>query len=212
MTSRLKIWVASLAITLIAVLHPANDAKAAPNDLVITVIGDSLSAGFKVDKKDALPAQLGEVLKEWGIYAKMVNAGVSGDTTTGGLARFDWSVPAETDLLIIALGANDGFRNVPPYTVKHNLEQMILKAKARNMKVVLAGMKALQNYGTSYELAFNRIYGDLSLKHGVPLYPFLLKDVLRVPSLNLPDGLHPNPRGIRIMAENLVPVVVDALR
>lgn len=207
MSARLKI----LVISLFALCHAAFSAQASDEELVITIIGDSLSAGYQIDKKDALPNQLGDVLGEQGVDATMVNAAISGDTTTGGLARFDWSVPDETDLLIIALGANDGLRHVPIETIEGNLDKMITMAKDRDMIVVLAGMRALQNYGNEYERAFAQIYGDLAAKHDVTLMPFLLKDVVRDETLNLSDGMHPNPKGVRIMAENLAPHVVDAL-
>lgn len=187
-------------------------AQAAPDEVVITILGDSLSAGYQIDKKDALPSQLGNVLAKEGVNAKMINAAISGDTTTGGLSRFDWSIPDETTLLIIALGANDGMRHVPIKTITDNLDQMITKAKARNMKVVLAGMRALQNYGDAYEQAFAKIYPSLAAKHDVALVPFLLDGVVREPALNISDGIHPNALGVRIMAENLLPHVVDALR
>ncbi len=207
MSARLKL----LVIALFSLWFSASAAQAGEDGLVITVLGDSLSAGYQIDKKDALPSQLGNVLAKQGINATMVNAAISGDTTTSGLARFDWSVPDETDVIIIALGANDGLRHVPVKNIQSNLEQMILKAKERHMIIILAGMRALQNYGTAYEQAFAKMYPTLAAKHDVTLMPFLLKDVVRVEALNLSDGMHPNALGVRIMAENLAPHVVDAL-
>lgn len=179
---------------------------------VVTMLGDSLTAGYGLPPAHALPKQIENVLREQGVETVFINAGVSGDTTAGGLARFEWSVPDNTDLLIIELGGNDGLRGLPVPEAMFNLDEIIKKAHAQNMPVLLLGIRALRNYGQKYAQDFDLMYELLAKKHNVPLYPHMLRGVAMNPGLNQKDMLHPNAKGARIIAENLAPHVVDALK
>jgi acyl-CoA thioesterase-1 len=142
----------------------------------------------------------------------MVNAGVSGDTTSGGLERLDWSVSADTDAVILELGANDALRGIDPKVPQKSLEEIVKRLKARNIAVLLCGMLAPPNYGTDYAKQFNAIYPDLAKKYDVPLYPFFLEGVATVSRLNQPDGLHPTAEGIDVVVKNIMPTVEAFLR
>jgi acyl-CoA thioesterase I len=139
------------------------------------------------------------------------NAGVSGDTSSGGLERLDWSVPDGTSLVILELGANDALRGVDPAVTRANIDTMLTRLKARGIPVILAGMLAPPNMGASYANAFNAIYPDMAEKHGVPLYPFFLDGVITMPDLLLNDGMHPNAKGVARIVEGILPQVLDAL-
>ena len=174
---------------------------------VILDFGDSLTAGYGLAPEQAFPARLQAGLGQQGIEVRVINAGVSGDTTAGGLARLDWALADKPDLVILALGANDALRGIAPATVRDNLDKMIQKIEANGAKVLLVGMLAPPNWGAEYESAFDRIFPDLAKVHDVQLYPFFLEGVAMKPELNQPDGLHPNERGVAVMVDLLVPVV-----
>ena len=171
----------------------------------IVVLGDSLSAGFGLSAPDALPAKLERALKAKGIAVAVENAGVSGDTAAGGLARLDWSVPDGTDAVILELGANDTLRGADPKATRATLDAIIRKLKERKIAVLLAGMYAPRNLGPDYAKAFDAIYPELAAEHGLILYPFILEGVQGVPSLNLPDGMHPTAAGVDVMVKGLLP-------
>lgn len=173
----------------------------------LVVLGDSLSAGYKLPRGSGFPEQLQWRLNKDGYQVKVSNAGVSGDTTAGGLARLGWSVPKGTDAVIVELGANDALRGVNPKQTYKNLDRLIGKLKARKIKVLLAGMEAPRNLGSRYVKSFGKIYPDLAKKHNVRLYPFFLKGVVLQRSLLLEDGLHPNEQGVAVMVENIMPHV-----
>jgi len=173
----------------------------------IVAFGDSLTAGHGVLTRDSYPAKLEAVLRAKGYNVTIANAGVSGDTTAQGLARVDWSVPQGTQAVILEFGANDMFRGVPPATVKHNLEAIIQKLKARHIEVMLAGMYATRNLGKEYYTAFDAIYRDLAQKYGLVLMPFFLEGVVGIRTLNQPDGIHPTSAGIDIMVKKSLPSV-----
>jgi acyl-CoA thioesterase I len=173
----------------------------------LVVLGDSLSAGYKLPRGSGFPEQLQVRLNKTGYQIRISNAGVSGDTTAGGLARLGWSVPKGTDAVIVELGANDALRGVNPKQTYKNLDALIGKLKARNIKVLLAGMEAPRNLGSHYVKSFGKIYPDLAKKHNVSLYPFFLKGVALQRSLLLRDGLHPNEQGVAIMVKNIMPHV-----
>ena len=178
----------------------------------ILAFGDSLTAGFGLAAQQAFPVRLEARLREQGIAARIVNAGVSGDTTAGGLARLDWALADKPDLVILALGANDALRAIDPATVRRNLDQMIAKVQASGAKLLLLGMLAPPNWGKEYQQDFDRIYPDLAQAHGVPLYPFFLEGVAMNPELNQPDGLHPNERGVAVMVDHIAPLVAKLLQ
>jgi acyl-CoA thioesterase-1 len=174
---------------------------------VIVDFGDSLTAGYGLMPEQAFPARLDAWLGQHGIAARVVNAGVSGDTTTDGLARLDWTLADKPDLVILALGANDALRGIDPATVHDNLDKMIQKIVATGAKVLLLGMLAPPNWGEAYDRAFDRIFPDLARDHQVTLYPFFLEGVAMKPDLNQPDGLHPNARGVDLLVDRIGPVV-----
>jgi acyl-CoA thioesterase-1 len=194
----------SSALFLAALLFAA---PAGARTLQIVDIGDSLTAGLGLPADEAFPARLEARLKEDGLSVQIANAGVSGDTTAGGLARLDWALGDKPDLVILALGANDALRGTDPATVKANLDKMIDKIEASGAKLLLLGMLAPPNWGKGYEEAFDRIYPDLAKTHRVPLYPFFLEGVAMNPDLNQPDGLHPNQKGVGVLVDRIAPVV-----
>ncbi len=174
---------------------------------VILDFGDSLTAGYGLAPEQAFPARLEAALRQRGIEVRVVNAGVSGDTTAGGLTRLDWALADKPDLVILALGANDALRGIDPATVRDNLDKMIRKIEAGGAKVLLVGMLAPPNWGAEYKSAFDRIFPELARVHDVPFYSFFLEGVAMNPELNQPDGLHPNERGVAVLVDRLAPVV-----
>lgn len=173
----------------------------------IVVFGDSLAAGHGLPESAGFPARLEARLKAEGIDVRVVDAGVSGDTTAGGMARLDWTLTDKPALVIMELGANDALRGIDPKVVRANLEGMIAKIQATGAKLLLAGMKAPANWGEAYQKEFERIYPELAHAHGVALYPFFLDGVAMDPQLNQPDGLHPNERGVAVVVERIAPYV-----
>jgi acyl-CoA thioesterase-1 len=175
----------------------------------IVVLGDSLSAGLGLPAQDAFPAKLDAALKRKGIAATIINAGVSGDTASGGLERLAWSVPDGTDGVILELGANDMLRGVDPAVTRKALDAIIAKLKARNVAILLCGMKAAPNMGADYVDAFDAIYPALASTHGVVFYPFFLEGVAADRALNQPDGLHPTAAGVDVIVERILPKVEE---
>jgi acyl-CoA thioesterase-1 len=178
---------------------------------VILDFGDSLTAGYGVPAAQAFPARLEAWLHVRGIAARVVNAGVSGDTTAGGLARLDWALADKPDLVILALGANDALRGIEPSTVRDNLDKMIERIEANGAKVLLLGMLAPPNWGEEYKRAFDQIFPELAHLHHLPLYPFFLEGVAMNPELNQPDGLHPNEKGVAVLVDRIAPVVAGMI-
>ncbi|TBZ98745.1 MULTISPECIES: arylesterase [Rhizobium] len=204
----MRFKVAALQFTVIAVsliFAAAADART----INLVGFGDSLMAGYQLSPGDGFPEKLQAALKAKGLDVTIANAGVSGDTTTGGLARIDWSVPDGTDGVILELGANDALRGIPPEESEKNLDQMIIRLKERGIAVLLAGMMAPPNMGADYAARFNPIYQKLSEKHGLPLYAFFLDGVALEAGLKLDDGMHPNARGIDVMVEKMEPAVTN---
>ena len=185
---------------------------AEPRPLTITVLGDSLTAGYGLDGDSAFPAQLQTALREAGWPVTVINAGVSGDTTAAGRARLDWVLQEAPDMLIIQLGANDMLRGLPPESARTNLDDIITRGKSRATQVILAGMQAPLNLGLAYRREFNRIYPDLAEKHDIPLYPFFLEGVARKSELNLDDGIHPNAQGIQEIVRRFTPFLLRHLK
>jgi acyl-CoA thioesterase-1 len=169
----------------------------------IVALGDSLTAGLGLPSTQAYPALLQQKLDANGYAYEVINAGVSGDTSAGGLRRLDWSLEGDVRVLIVALGANDGLRGLPAKELKSNLERIITRAKDRGIGVILAGMEAPPNYGREYTAAFRGVYTDLAREHDLPFLPFLLDKVAGVTSLNQADGIHPNAQGAAIVADAL---------
>jgi acyl-CoA thioesterase-1 len=173
----------------------------------IVVLGDSLASGRGIGLDRAFPAVLQQKLDDEGLGFEIVNAGVSGDTSTGGLERLDWSVPDGTDGVIVELGANDMLRGVDPAVTQKALEAIVTRLKDRGIPVMLAGMLAQRNLGPAYTGRFDAIYPDLAKKYGLVLYPFFLDGVAGDRVLNLPDGLHPTAKGIERIVERILPSV-----
>ncbi len=193
---------ASLTIT---ALLSIGSVRAEPLKLV--GFGDSLMAGYQLPATDAFPAKLEKALRDKGYAVEIANAGVSGDTTSGGLARLDWSIPDGTEGVILELGANDALRGIAPEETEKNLDAMLTRLRERGIPVLLAGMLAPPNMGADYAARFNGIYARLAQKHGVPLYPFFLDGVVTHADLQLEDGMHPNTKGVDAMvAAMLQPV------
>jgi len=177
----------------------------------ILALGDSLTAGFGLPSEASFPTRLEARLKADGLAAHVINAGVSGDTTAGGLARLDWALADKPNLVILELGANDALRGIDPATVRANLDAMITRIQASGAKVLLAGMQSPTNWGEDYEHDFERIYPELAQAHGVTLYPFFLDGVAMDAKLNQTDGLHPNDRGVAVIVDRMAPIVEQLL-
>jgi acyl-CoA thioesterase-1 len=192
-------------LVLMVALMAAGPVFAQPVKMV--VLGDSLSAGLGLSGPAAFPARLQKVLKDKGIEVDMINAGVSGDTASGGRDRLDWSVPAGTEAVIVELGANDALRGTDPAVTRAALTDIVSRLKARRIAVMLCGMLAPPNYGKDYAARFNTIYPDLAKKFDVPLYPFFLAGVAADPNLNQADGIHPTAEGVDIIVANILPTV-----
>lgn len=181
----------------------------------VLILGDSLTAGFGLEQDEAFPAQLEDWLNARGHNIDVINAGVSGDTTTGGRARLAWVLdgqPAPPDLVVVALGGNDILRSLPISATRDNLDAILETLDRRDIPAMLAGMLAAPNLGPDYETAFNAIYPDLAEKHGTTLYPFFLDGVATRPDLHQADGLHPNAEGVAAMVERFGPALVAALQ
>lgn len=183
---------------------------AAAQPLKILALGDSLTAGLGLPAGQGFAPQLQRALEESGVEAQVIDAGVSGDTTAGGLARIEWALADAPDLVILELGANDMLRGIDPAETRANLDAMLAQLRAAGARVLLAGMRAAPNLGRDYIAAFEAIYGDLAAKHEVPLYPFFLEGVATDPTLNLADGLHPNEAGVREIVRRILPHVLAA--
>jgi acyl-CoA thioesterase I len=192
-------------LVLMAALLAAGPVFAQPFKMV--VLGDSLSAGLGLQGSAAFPARLQKALKDKGIEVDMINAGVSGDTSSGGRDRLDWSVPEGTEAVIVELGANDALRGTDPAVTRAALSDIVSRLKARKIAVMLCGMLAPPNYGQDYAAQFNTIYPDLAKKFDVPLYPFFLDGVAADRKLNQVDGIHPTAEGVDIIVRNILPTV-----
>ena len=204
-------WMRSLCILVLFALvvmgsRPAlsSNSEDAPN---IVVFGDSLVAGYQLPPGAGFPDRLQVALTDRGINAKIIGAGVSGDTTSGGLSRLAWSVPDGTDAVILELGANDALRGLPPEKTAENLQSMVQQLLDRNIKVLLVGMLSPPNMGEDYAAAFNPIYANLAEKFEIPLYPFFLDGVMTVDGMTLDDGMHPSEEGVDVMVAGIFPLV-----
>ncbi|MFC0240628.1 arylesterase [Rhodopseudomonas telluris] len=202
-----------MVIGMLSMMMPGSGARAQETPpLKVVVLGDSLTAGYGLPADAAFPVKLQKALDAKGIRTDMINAGVSGDTASGGLERLDWSVPPDADAVIVELGANDALRGTDPKVPRKALDEIIKRLKARNIPVLLAGMLAPPNYGPDYAREFNAIYPDLAKQYDVPLYPFFLDGVATVSGLNQADGLHPTAAGVDRVVANILPSVEAFLR
>jgi len=195
------------AATASAQTQAAAEAKPINKPIKMVVLGDSLSAGLGLSASAAFPQRLQKSLKANGIAVDMINAGVSGDTSSGGRDRLDWSVPDGTEAVILELGANDALRGTDPAVTRAALSDILTRLKARKIAVLLCGMVAPPNYGSDYSARFNAIYPDLAKSFGVPLYPFFLEGVAADAKLNQADGMHPTAEGVDVLVKNILPTV-----
>ena len=203
----MHILVSGLVVAMMGPVFAQTPPTGATKPIKVVVLGDSLSAGLGLSASSAFPARLQKSLKLKGIEVDMINAGVSGDTSSGGRDRLDWSVPEGTEAVILELGANDALRGTDPKITRSALTDILTRLKARKIAVLLCGMLAPPNYGSDYSARFNAIYPDLAKSFGVPLYPFFLEGVAADARLNQPDGLHPTAEGIDIIVKNILPAV-----
>ena len=177
----------------------------------IVVLGDSLTAGFGLPREDAFPARLEAALRAEGHAWRVIDAGVSGDTSAGGLARLDWVLTDEPEIVIVELGANDGLRGLPTDQMEANLDTILTKIGEAGAATLLAGMRAPANFGAGYEAAFRAVYERLAARHRVAFYPFFLEGVAMEPALNQADGIHPNAAGVAEIVRRIVPHVVAVI-
>lgn len=200
-------WLFAVAATPASAEAPAAEGE----PIQIVALGDSLTQGYGVDPGKAFPEQLQAALRKDGMNVVVENAGVSGDTTSGGLSRLDWSVPDTADLVIVELGANDALRGIAPEITRKNLDEILRRLTERGQKVVFAGMLAPPNMGADYGRTFNAIYPELAKKYPVTFYPFFLEGVAAESDLNQADGMHPTAEGVEKIVASMKPVIEKAL-
>ncbi|MFT6557814.1 arylesterase [Sneathiella sp.] len=174
----------------------------------LVAFGDSLTAGYGLPQTEAFTVQLEAALQKAGLDIKVENAGVSGDTSTGGLQRLDWAIGNGADFVLLELGANDALRGIEPSVTRKSLMQIIEKLQEKDIPVMLAGMKAPPNMGPEYQEEFDRIYPELAKKYEIAFYPFFLEGVASIPDLNQEDAIHPNKEGVALIVEKMTPSLV----
>lgn len=198
-------------LTLAVSLFAANYGNAVATPTRILAFGDSLTAGYGLPEGDGFVPQLQMALQKMGREVSVINGGVSGDTTAGGLSRLDWMLADRPDAVILELGANDMLRGLPPAEARSNLDVIIQRIRQSGAKLLLVGMVAPRNMGAEYRQQFDAIYPDLAKQYGVPLYPFFLDGVAARPELNQSDGLHPTKDGVAVIVANILPHVTRLL-
>ena len=209
--NRLAMRAAATLLMVLTLGAPLSVAGAAGKPITILVLGDSLTAGYGLSREQAFPYRLGQALAARGIEAKVVNSGISGDTTAGGRARLGWVLAAKPDYVIVELGGNDGLRGLEPAQTRANLDAILVKLKAEKVPVLLTGMLAPPNLGPRYGREFNAIYPALAKKRGVLLYAFFLDGVAAQKQLNQRDGIHPNAKGVDIIVGRIMPYVIKLI-
>jgi acyl-CoA thioesterase I len=210
---KMKLHVAALmlvAAALLCALVP-RPTEAKDETMTIVAFGDSLTAGFGLPDKASFPAQLEAALKAQGKDVRVINAGVSGDTTSAALQRLDWALPQDASAVIVELGGNDALQGIPPEGTKANLAKIIEAVQAKGLPLLLAGMEAPRNMGADYVDAFRAIYAALAAKYNVVFYPFFLDGVVLDDSLMQDDGIHPNAKGVAKIVANMIPKVDELL-
>ena len=202
---------ALVAALVVAFVSGAGRAQAPPDEGLIVALGDSLTAGLGLNERDAWPAQLERRLRGAGFRWKVINAGISGETSSGARARLAWVLGLKPDIMVLETGANDGLRGIPTQVLQANLDSMLATLGENRVTTVLAGMQMLRNLGPSYTSAFARVYPDLAQKHRAILIPFFLEGVAANPALNQSDGLHPTAEGYRVVTDLVYPRILDAI-
>ncbi len=195
-----------------AAMGGAAEAAGRGGGIRILVLGDSLTSGYGLRAAQAFPARLKAALHARGLDVNVINGGVSGDTTRGGLARLDWALQTRPDAVIVELGANDGLRGTPPGETYANLAKLLGRLKARNIPVLLTGMMAPPNLGRAYVAEFNAVFPRLAARFQVPFYRFFLEGVATVPALNQRDRVHPNARGVDVIVKGILPLVTELVK
>lgn len=204
---RLRRFVAVLGALWLGVAGLSSAAHADQDETVIVALGDSLTAGYGLPIEQSFPAQLEDALRKRGHKVRVVNAGVSGDTTAAALRRLDWALSGDTDAVIVELGGNDALQGVPPEATKAVLSDILQRLEAKGLPVLLAGMEAPRNLGKEYVSAFGAIYADLAARYSVLLYPFFLEGAALNAGLMQKDGIHPNGKGVTVIVDNILPKV-----
>lgn len=201
----------ALTIACALAIPAASQARDDGSPVKIVALGDSLTAGYGLPPAEALPVKLQAALTAKGVSAAITNAGVSGDTMSGGLGRLDWSVPDGTEAVILALGANDALRGIDPKVTTAALEKILAKLKERRIAILLCGMRAPPNMGAEFVNTYDRLFEDFAKKYDTLYYPFLLEGVAADSSLNLRDGIHPNAAGVDVIVRKLLPKTEDLI-
>jgi acyl-CoA thioesterase-1 len=207
-------WLRAAVQIVAAVLLVAGtvaEIKAADRPVKIVALGDSLTTGLGLPAQDAFPARLQRALKAKGIAAEIIDAGVSGDTASGGLSRLDWSVPQDADAVIVELGANDALRGVDPKVTREALDKIVAQLRGRKIEVLLCGMLAPRNLGGDYAAAFDPIFPEIAKTHGVVFHPFFLEGIAADPKFTQSDGMHPNAAGVGKIVEGILPKVEELI-
>jgi len=189
----------------------AGSVNAESKPIRILAFGASIVAGYGLEAQDALPAQLERALRARGVEATVIDSGVSGETSAGGLARLDWALAADPDLVIVDLGGNDALRGLDPQATEANLDAIVSRLLAEKRGVLVAGMLAPPNLGADYAAAFNAVFRNVAERHKVGFYPFILDGVVMDPGLNQDDGIHPNAAGVKVIVERMLPYVLEAI-
>lgn len=203
----IKLQIVSAVLLVLFVSLAASPLQAQAKQTRIIAFGDSLTAGYGLSAADAFPARLEQALRQRGHDIVIVNAGVSGDTASAGLARLDWTLAEGGDAVILELGANDALRGIDPAQTRAALDAIMTELRRRNLPVLIAGMAAPRNLGDAYVADFDSIYPELAQKYEALLYPFFLDGVATDPALNQGDGLHPTPQGVDIIVARILPKV-----
>lgn len=206
-----KVCLIISSIILAMAVWTSGSAFATRDKVHIVAFGDSLTAGYGLPPGADFASRLEAALAGRGHQVRITNAGVSGDTTSGGLARFDWAVPQDADAVILELGANDALRGISPEIAQTNLDKIMAKLAARTIPTLIAGMQAPSNWGADYERKFNAIYPQLAKKYQAGLYPFFLEGIIDKPTLKLPDALHPNAKGVEEIVRRILPSVEELI-
>ncbi len=209
MSTAIQAWLAT-AVAVVALMIAGQTVAA--DTVRIVALGDSLTAGYGLAAEASFPARLEAELRRRGHDVEVINAGVSGDTTRGGLERLDWAVPEGADAVIVELGANDALRGIDPSATRGNLDSIVEQLVGRGIAVLVAGMQAPPNLGDDYAAAFNAIFPELAERHGVLLYPFFLEGVAAQRHLNQADGIHPNEAGVNVIVEQIIETVEALIR
>jgi acyl-CoA thioesterase I len=209
MSTAIQAWLAT-AVAVVALMIAGQTVAA--DTVRIVALGDSLTAGYGLAAEASFPARLEAELRRRGHDVEVINAGVSGDTTRGGLERLDWAVPEGADAVIVELGANDALRGIDPSATRGNLDSIVEQLVGRGIAVLVAGMQAPPNLGDDYAAAFNAIFPELAERHGVLLYPFFLEGVAAQRHLNQADGIHPNEAGVNVIVEHIIEPVEALIR